>query len=277
MTVRRLLALFLLPVLLLAAACGGGDDDEATDTDEPSDEPVEPVEPLRILVTNDDGVGGEGIAALVEGLEGLDDVEVTVVAPAENQSGTGGQTSPTPPAAEEAELVDGSPAIAVAGFPADSVVHGLENVLEEPPHLVISGINEGQNLGPIAANVSGTVGAALRAADEGVPALAVSQGLAEELDYPVAVELALEWVEEHREALLAGDVGTDEIANLNVPSCATGEIRGVIEVPTAADSTGRDPIGAPADCASTAADPADDIAAYLTGYAPLAPVPVAAP
>jgi 5'-nucleotidase len=280
MTVRRLVAFLVLPLLVVAAACGGDDEEADPGTQDDDDatgstttEPEPAAEPLRILVTNDDGVGGEGIAAVVEGLSGLDDVEVTVVAPAENQSGTGGNLSPAPPAAEDATLVDGTPAVAVAGFPADAVVHGLENVVEEPPHLVVSGINEGQNLGPIV-HVSGTVGAALKAADEGVPALAVSQGLGAEPDYPAAVALVVDWVEEHREALLAGEVGTDEIANLNVPTCATGEVRGVVEVATAADATGRDPVGTPADCASTAADPADDIAAFLTGYAPLATVAV---
>lgn len=276
MTVRRLA--FLLPLVLFAAACGGDDADDADDAapedEESTEEDPAPEEPLRILVSNDDGVGGEGIAALVEGLSGLDDVEVTVVAPAENRSGSGSTTSPSPPEASPAELVDGTEAIAVDGFPADSVLHGLTEVVEEPPHLVVSGINEGQNLGPIAAGLSGTVGAALTAAAEGVPALAVSQGLGEPPDYPTAVELAVDWVEEHREALLAGEVGTDVIANLNVPTCAEGEIRGVIEVPTATDATGRDPIGDAGDCTSTATNPADDIAAFLTGYAPLAEIPV---
>jgi len=275
MTVRRWVAVLGLGALVGGAvACGGDDEDAGPDeagTTETTEAPAP--EPLRILVTNDDGVGGEGIAAVVEGLNGLDDVEVTVVAPAENQSGTGGSTSPAPPPAEDATLVDGTPAIAVAGFPADAVLHGLEDVVEEPPHLVVSGINEGQNLGPIV-EVSGTVGAARQAAQLGVPALAVSQGLGAEPDYPTAVELVLDWVEEHRDALLAGEVGTDEIANLNVPTCATGELRGLVEVPTATDSTGRDPVGTPADCASTTAEPADDIAAFLTGYAPLATVAV---
>lgn len=280
MTVRRLLAFLVLPLLLGFTACGGDDDDDAGDqdagttdtTDTTGTAPAE-AERLRILVTNDDGVGGEGIAALTTGLAGLGDVVLTVVAPAENQSGTGGNTSPAPPATEETTLIDGTVATAVAGFPADAVVHGLATMADEPPHLVISGINEGQNLGPIV-DVSGTVGAARRAAEEGVPALAVSQGLGADPDYPAAVELALDWVEEHREALLAGEVGTDEIANLNVPTCATGEVRGLVEVPTATDSTGRDPVGTPADCASTAGAPADDIDAFLTGYAPLAAVAV---
>ena len=269
MSAPRHLALLVLPLALVAAACGG--DDDADDSSSPSSTTeAPPEEALRILVTNDDGVGGEGISLLVDALQDLDGVEVTVVAPAGDQSGTGGQTTPPPLTATDAELVGGAPAVAVDGFPADSVTYALEEVLDEPPHVVVSGINAGQNLGPIV-HVSGTVGAALKAVSEGIPALAVSQGLGE-FDYATGVELAVAWVEEHRDALLAGDVATDAVANLNVPTCATGEVRGVVEVPTAVDVAGRDPVAAPSDCTSTATDPADDIDAFLTGYAPLAEV-----
>lgn len=272
MIARRRLALVLLPVtLLVAAAACGGDDDEDDGGAEPTPTPTAaPAEPLRILVTNDDGVEGEGISLLVDALMELDDVEVTVVAPLEDQSGTGGQTTPTPLTATDAELIGGAPAVAVDGFPADSVVYALAEVLDEPPHVVVSGINAGQNMGPIV-ELSGTVGAARKAVSEGIPALAVSQGLADPIDYPTGVELAIDWVEEHRDALLAGELEA-AVANLNVPSCATGEVRGVVEVPTATDVGDRNPVTDPSDCTSTATDPADDIAAFLTGYAPLAEV-----
>ncbi|HMG41107.1 MAG TPA: 5'/3'-nucleotidase SurE [Acidimicrobiales bacterium] len=262
--------LLLVLTFLTFVACGGDDDDSAEPTSTPTPTAAA-VEPLRILVTNDDGVGGEGISLLVDALLELDDVEVTVVAPLEDQSGTGGQTTPTPLTATDAELIGGAPAVAVDGFPADSVVYALAEVLDEPPHVVVSGINAGQNMGPIV-ELSGTVGAARKAVSEGIPALAVSQGLADPIDYPTGVELAIDWVEEHRDALLAGEVEADAVANLNVPSCATGEVRGVVEVPTATDVGSRNPVTDPSDCTSTATDPADDIAAFLTGYAPLAEV-----
>jgi 5'-nucleotidase len=260
---------------ILVGACSGDDDDKA-DEDKPTGTTAAPAEPLRILVTNDDGVGGQGMSDLVDGLATLDDVEVDVAAPAEDKSGTGGQTSPTPISVDDVEevaLVGGAPAVAVPGFPADAVVFALENMLDEPPHLVVSGINKGQNLGPVAVRFSGTVGAARKAVSEGIPALAVSQGLTDgAYDYSTAVELTLDWIDEHRDALVAGDLPADAVANLNVPSCATGEMRGVVEVPTATADEGRDMIGGPSDCASTATDPKDDIDAFLTGYAPLADV-----
>jgi 5'-nucleotidase len=279
----RLLAL-LVPLAVLSASCGGDDDSSSDAGDDGGGEAAEttettaPAEPLRILVTDDDGVEGAGMDALVEALAARPDVEVTVVAPATDQSGTGDTTSPSPPAVSETTLPSGYDAIAVAGYPADAVTHGLTSVFTEddPPDLVVSGINAGQNLGPIAQELSGTVGAALTAARAGVPALAVSQGVGDPLDYATGVELALDWIDEHRQAVLDGLVGTDVVANLNVPSCATGEIKGVIEVPTATDLGDRNFL-APSDCTAPAPPggaPADDIDAFAIGYAPLAEVPV---
>jgi 5'-nucleotidase len=223
---------------------------------------------LRVLVTNDDGVGAPGIDVLVEALHQLPRSKVTVVAPAGNQSGKGDTTTPGLPPASEAATASGYPATAVPGTPADSVLYALDDVVTKSPHLVVSGINEGQNLGP-ALEISGTVGAALTAAREGVPALAVSQGLADSPDYPEAAELAIAWVKEHRKRLVRGSVDPDEVANLNVPTCATGEVRGVVEVPPL-------PIGdllPPSNCESALEDPPDDVVAFSNGFATLSEIP----
>jgi len=229
--------------------------------------PAEKRTALRVLVTNDDGVAAPGIDVLVEALRELPRVKITVVAPAENQSGKGDATTPGLGPATEVRTASGFPATAVPGTPADSVVYGLEEVVAKPPHLVVSGINEGQNLGP-ALEISGTVGAALTAARDGVPALAVSQGLGDEPDYPEGAELAIDWVKEHRKRLVRGSVDTDEIANLNVPTCATGEVRGLVEVP--ALLTGE--LLPPSNCESTLEDPPDDVVAFSNGFATLSEV-----
>ena len=260
-------AVLVVAVAVALAACGGGGDDDDASNDADSDV-------LRILVTNDDGVTGEGIDALVAGLETLPDVEVTVVAPAEDRSGTGDTVSDTPPTASETTLLGGHQAVAVAGFPADSVLYALDKVLDQRPHVVVSGVNKGQNLGPVVF-ASGTVGAARTAAGRGVPALAVSQGLADPPDYAAAVELALDWVTDHRKDLLVGEVQTETIANMNVPTCATGEVRGLVDVPSATD--GGERMFNPPDCTSTENHPADDIDGFLNGYATLANVPLDAP
>jgi len=154
---------------------------------------------LRILVTNDDGVGAPGIDAVVEALITNPDNDVVVSAPAENASGAGDSTvdgtAPPECANGTGDAVPASTASghdeatwAVDGCPADSVIYALENLYPDaPPHVVLSGINEGQNVGDISggllSQISGTVGAAKTAACADVPALASSQGDGETVDF----------------------------------------------------------------------------------------------
>ncbi|MGH9032116.1 MAG: 5'/3'-nucleotidase SurE [Acidimicrobiia bacterium] len=257
---RRWLLLLSLAALTGAGALGSSATAGAA--------PAQKTPKLRVLVTNDDGVAAAGIDVLVEALRELRRVKVTVVAPAENQSGKGDATTPGVLSATDTTTASGFRATAVAGTPADSVLYGLEDVVTKEPHLVVSGINEGQNLGP-ALDISGTVGAALTAAREGIPALAASQGLGDEPDYPEAAELAIDWVKEHRKRLVRGRVDPDEIANLNVPTCATGEVRGLVEVPPL--TTGE--LLPPSDCESTLEDPPDDVVAFSNGFATLSEIP----
>jgi 5'-nucleotidase len=129
---------------------------------------------MRILVTNDDGINAEGlkvaeaIAADIAGPDG----EVWVVAPAFEQSGVGHCISYTHPTML-AEL--GPRRFAAEGSPADCVLAGLYEVMKDArPDLVLSGVNRGNNA---AENVlySGTVGGAMEAALQGLPAIALSQ------------------------------------------------------------------------------------------------------
>jgi 5'-nucleotidase len=261
-------------VSLVNAACGDDGDGagtpqsgerEATTTEAPA------AEVLKVLVTNDDGVGAEGIDVLVTALARLDGVETTVVAPADEQSGTGGRSTTGPVEATPAQTAGGHDATAVDGFPSDAVRVAFDELGVEPD-VVVSGINEGQNLGAIV-EISGTVGAARTAAREGVPALAVSQGLGDPVDFDAAAELAVAWIDERRDALLAGEVPVDTVANLNVPSCDTGEVRGMVEVETATTADGA---YEPVDCASSGDGYRDDITAFVNGFAPIADVPVEA-
>lgn len=272
-----------LAVLLPLAACSSeetGDEGEAPD-DTTTGEVTESTQPpgedvLTIMVTNDDGVAAEGIDLLVQELSALPDTEVVVVAPAANQSGSGGSTTDGELVVSEATTASGVEATSIEGFPADTVVWAFDQGgLDELPDLVVSGVNFGQNIGPFV-ELSGTVGAARAAGARGVPALAVSSGLGDPVDYATAVDLAVEWVGEHREELLGGLSGDEpaEVWSINVPTCPTGEVRGLVEVPTATDAGGRD-VNA-VDCESTATDPVDDIAAFTTGYATLDEVSPAA-
>ncbi len=276
----RMKAVFVAAALVLAACGGdddgGGEDQASEDTEAPAEETTTTTaapETLRILVSNDDGYAAEGIDTLVEGLLTLEDVEVTVYAPLENQSGTSDNTNPglNEPTTEETTL-SGHPAVAVDGFPADSVEQGLEAMAAGLPHVVISGVNEGQNIGPLT-EVSGTVGAARTGARAGIPALAVSQGIlpdgGPEPDYPVAVDLTLDWVTEHRDELVAAEPsdGIAEVTNLNVPTCPTGEQGELLEVPVATEAQvgGQDLLAV--DCEAAAADAfPHDVAGFLAGH-----------
>jgi len=229
-------------------------------------------EVLRILVTDDDGIAADGLDAMVEALRALPDTEVTVIAPAENQSGTGSKTTEGALTVTDATTKSGFPSKAVAGFPADTVIYALDQGgLAERPHVVLSGINQGANIGPLT-NISGTIGAAKAAAVRGVPALAASQGLATVPDYPSGVKYVLDWVARHRSDLLAG-TKAPTVDSLNIPTCPTGAIRGQVEVPTAADAGGRELFTS--NCASSSAAPVDDVDAFSNGFVSLSDVPAA--
>ncbi len=222
---------------------------------------------LDILVTNDDGIGAPGIDAVVESLRQVAGVDVTVVAPATNQSGTGDSTTPGGVTSSASATASGYAGVAVNGTPADSVLHALR-VLGETPDLVVSGINEGQNMGPIIP-FSGTVGAARTAARNGVPALATSQGVRAgiEPDFPSGAYTTLVWLERFRLGL-AGPPFT-KVANLNIPSCAAGSgVRGLVDTFVATTLAGRSYTAQ--DCTSTITAINDDVDAFNRGYASVA-------
>lgn len=133
-------------------------------------------EPLNILITNDDGFEAEGIEVLYETLTASGH-HVTLVAPKEQQSGTGTvldvdaifQPTEVVNFEENKWFVDGAP--------RTTTWAALDFILDEKPDLVISGINEGENIGTGGAVSSGTVSAAVTALLREVPAIAVSAGI----------------------------------------------------------------------------------------------------
>jgi 5'-nucleotidase len=222
-----------------------------------------PLVKLTILVTNDDGYAAPGIDTMVESLVKLPDVSVTVVAPLKNQSGTGAKTTAGALTATNVKTASGYPATAVAGFPADTIRYAMSALLKTPPDLVVSGINNGQNLGPFIA-VSGTIGAAKAAAASGIPAIAVSAGLGNPPDYNAAATLTDIWITSHRSAYTGAHQATAEVININVVTCAPKAARGLKQVPAATALSGRDVNKV--NCASTATSPRDDIDAFIDGF-----------
>lgn len=271
MRVRRGLGVALVAVVALLGACSSEDaaDDTTTTEAESEQSTTTTAEVLRVLVSNDDGYDAPGIDAVVRALEELPDTEVVVVAPAENQSGSGSNTTDGELEVTEVETLGGHPATAVAGFPADAVNWALDGGIDFTPDVVITGVNSGQNLGAIGDELSGTVGAARAAAANDIPALASSTALEAEEDpeaYELAATYVVNWIEEHRAELLAGELSGETLLlqNLNVPVCADGGIRGLEEVPMSAETDGAI---AEQDCTSTLEDPPDDIVAFNNGFA----------
>ena len=261
---RTLAALTLAAAgLLLAAGCGSSSSSRSAT----SSTTTAAAKPIEIVVTNDDGYDAAGIDAVVEGLRALPGVHVTVVAPATNQSGKGSTVTGGTLTATDAKTKSGVEAKAVAGTPADSIIWAIDQKgISFTPDLVVSGINAGANMGP-AVELSGTVGAARAAVQRGIPALAASQGpLTAPFDFPAGVKPVVRWFQANRTAIADHTLQHVTVANLNIPSCATGSVRGQKDEPVATSTEGY--ANAP-DCNSTATSAADDIAAYLIGYAPL--------
>ena len=139
----------------------------------------------RILVTNDDGVASVGIRALAEALSSLG--EVTVVAPHAESSAVGhALTLARPLRVEQVRPL----VFAVDGTPTDCVNIAVARILPRLPDLVVSGINNGLNIGDDV-TYSGTVAGAMEAALLGLPGIAVSlQRAAEAFDFSQAARAA---------------------------------------------------------------------------------------
>jgi len=131
---------------------------------------------MNILLTNDDGIYADGIAALYQALRASGH-DVVVVAPNSQQSAVGHAITVSDPL--RVDYIEMEPRIsgyAVQGTPADCVKIAVNALLEQKPEMVLSGINHGANTGHHII-YSGTVSAATEATMFGIPSLAVSLDL----------------------------------------------------------------------------------------------------
>jgi 5'-nucleotidase len=125
---------------------------------------------MKILIANDDGYLAPGLAALVQAVQGLGEIEV--VAPEQNASGTSNALTLNRPLQV---FATGQPGVRfINGTPSDCVHVALTGLLGYRPDLVLSGINQGANMGDDTL-YSGTVAAAMEGYLFGVPAIAFSQ------------------------------------------------------------------------------------------------------
>ena len=173
-----------------------------------------------ILLTNDDGIHAEGLRYLRMVAEKLG--RVTIVAPEAEQSAIGHSITLYDPIKAREVVKDGTfYGYGISGTPADSVKLALYSILPERPAMVISGINNGANLG-INVLYSGTVSAATEAAILGVPAIAVSLAQKKTPPFP--------WVLDHIEKLarwvLKKGLPPGVALNVNLPALPPDQVRG---------------------------------------------------
>lgn len=170
---------------------------------------------MHILVSNDDGYLARGLSILVEHLEKI--ARVTVVAPQVDRSASSNSlTLDRPLLPERAE----NGFIAINGTPTDCVHIAITALLaEDPPDIVVSGINRGPNLGDDIL-YSGTVAAATEGRFLGLPAIAVSlDGYAGNY-FSTAAKVVVKVIQQLKNKPLA----TDTILNINVPDIDYEEV-----------------------------------------------------
>jgi 5'-nucleotidase len=170
----------------------------------------------HILITNDDGIQAEGLRALVQAVEGLG--TISVVAPSHERSASAQSLTLRQPIFWE-QVAERE--WAVEGTPADSVILALNKLLPNRPDLVISGVNRGGNLGE---NIfySGTVGAAMEAAINHIPAIAVSVA---HKGRGFRFEQAAKFARDLAQLALAEGMPQGVLLNVNVPLVWNGSVR----------------------------------------------------
>lgn len=179
---------------------------------------------MKLLISNDDGVSALGLRTLADQLATAGH-DVTVVCPDRERSATGhGLTLHQPIRAEIVRAIF-HPAVqawACDGTPADCVKLALWALLDQPPDLVLSGINHGANLGTDVL-YSGTVSAAMEGLIEGIPAIAISLTSFTAQDFAPAAAFAVQLVAQLEKAPLPELT----LLNVNVPAIPPTAIAGV--------------------------------------------------
>jgi len=174
-----------------------------------------------ILVTNDDGINAPGLKVLEKIAKSLAR-EVWVVAPETEQSGASHSLTLTQPLRMRRL---GAQRYAVSGSPTDCVLFAICNLMtDNPPDLVLSGVNRGANIGDDV-TYSGTVAAAMEATILEVPAIAMSQASNDEnvAHWPTAAKFGTEIVLRLVEAGWSDDI----FMNVNFPNCKPEDVAGV--------------------------------------------------
>ena len=178
---------------------------------------------MHILITNDDGIYAEGIYTLAMCLKDI--ARVTVAAPNREKSATGHAiTMHSPITVKKITRFDKAiTAYSINGTPADCIKLSLDVLMEkDPPDLVVSGINNGPNLGTDVI-YSGTVSGAIEASIMGLPAIAVSMAHHQIIQFDDAAEFIKELIP----YVMTHQNSPRIIYNVNYPVCENSFIKGV--------------------------------------------------
>jgi 5'-nucleotidase len=179
---------------------------------------------MRILITNDDGINAAGIQLLERIARRFSD-DVTVVAPAEEQSGKGRSLTLTQPI--RLRTIDDHHH-EVMGTPTDAVIMALSVIMKDaPPDLILSGINRGANLGEDVL-YSGTAAAAMEGALAGICSIALSQRYEREgMGHDVSFDAAEGWAERVLAPLIESEWAPRTLVNINFPPVKTDAVKGI--------------------------------------------------
>lgn len=178
---------------------------------------------MRVLITNDDGIFAQPLWILAEHFS--KQADVLIVAPDREQSACGTAVTLRHPlrAQKVAPLVKGVEAYAIDGTPSDSTIFALGNFGADNFDYVISGINQGANLGDDVL-ISGTVSAALQGYLRGVPSIAVSLTDIESNYFIYAAQLAALLTTKLKKSTSRKDL----LINLNYPNLDKKDVKGLI-------------------------------------------------
>ena len=182
---------------------------------------------MRILVTNDDGIHSPGLAVTEQIARSLSD-DVWVVAPENEQSGASHSLTLTSPL--RLRPMD-ERRFAVSGTPTDCVMMACLHILkDQPPDLILSGVNWGSNLADDV-TYSGTIAGAMEGCALNIPSIALSQC------YDEGDRHAIDWsaAETHGadvvKALVKAGWPSGTLINVNFPACPAAQVKGVRAVP----------------------------------------------
>ena len=176
---------------------------------------------MRILLTNDDGILAEGLIALYEELKG--DFELSIVAPETEMSAVGHAITLSNPLRVRRFKRNGTFfGYGVSGTPADCVKIGVQEILQQRPDMILSGINLGSNVG-INLLYSGTVSAATEGAFLGIPSVAISLNTKNDPDFGFAAKFSRRMIQ----LVMENGLRERTALNVNIPAVPEDQIKGV--------------------------------------------------